>query len=103
MHPSYRVWVATLQRQIRREEQVGLMVGMTMVDGQRSMSMKVRGNTELRQTDAFILQIFSSEGRLLGAIPLDVFVDGIFIAGNRLFLVDKLRGCSIYEYKIIEN
>lgn len=98
-----RVWVVTLQRQLRREERVGLMVGMTMADGQRSMSMKVRGNTELRQTDAFILQVFSSEGRLLGSIPLDIFVDSLFIAGHRLFLVDKLRGCSIYEYKIIEN
>jgi len=28
------------------------------------------------------------------------FVDGIFIYGDRLFLLDKLRGCKFYEYRI---
>jgi len=98
-----RVWVATLQRQLKKDEKVGMMVGMSMDNGQRSMSMRVRGNTELRKTDAYILEIFSPEGHYLGALPTEIFIDGLFIYGDRLFLLDKMRGCSVYEYKIVSK
>lgn len=96
-----RVWVATLKRQLKKEEEVGMMVGMSIANGQRSMSMRVRGNTDVRKTDAFILEIFSPEGHYIGAIPTEIFIDGLFIYGDRLFLLDKMRGCSVYEYKIV--
>jgi hypothetical protein len=33
-------------------------------------------------------------------MPLDFFVDGIFISGDRLFLLDEFRGTQFREYKI---
>jgi hypothetical protein len=29
-----------------------------------------------------------------------IFVDGIFIKGDRLFLLDKVRGVQFHEFKI---
>jgi sugar lactone lactonase YvrE len=96
-----RIWVVTLNRQLTKEEQAYVQVGMSMsTGGERTVGYKVGGNTELQNTDAYKLEIFDPEGVLLGQIPADIFVDGIFIYGDRLFLLDKLRGTKFYEYKI---
>jgi len=72
-----RIWVVTLDRQLRDEEKVS--VSNISYDG-----------------------VFGPDGVLLGEIPLAMFVDGIFIFGDRLFLLDKLRGASFHEFKIVE-
>jgi hypothetical protein len=96
-----RVWVVTLNRQLKEEEGVQMQVAVTMDDsGTRTKSYKARGNTELQKTDAYRLDVFADDGTLLGEIPVDHFVDGIFIFGDRLFLLDKVRGAKFYEYKI---
>lgn len=97
-----RVWVVTLNRQLKKEEQVSTQVGVTMADGKRSMSYKVVGDQDIQTTDAYKIEIFGPDGVLLGEIPLKIFVDGIFIFGDRLFILDKLRGTKFYEFKIEE-
>jgi hypothetical protein len=98
-----RVWVVTLARQLKKEEQAGIGVGMSMsVGGGRTVQYKVYGDTDLRATDAYKLEVFDPEGTLLGAIPLDFFADGIRIFGDRLFLIDRLRGASVHEFRIRE-
>jgi sugar lactone lactonase YvrE len=99
---SGRVWVVTLNRQTREEEQVRVSMTVSMSEGERKMSMKPQGNTELRKTDVYKLEIYSPEGDLLGSLPLDHFVDGISIKGERLFLWDAMRGAKFYEYRIKE-
>lgn len=97
-----RVWVVTMTRQLKREEQVGMSMTMS-VDGSgaRTMGMKPHGEgQELRTTDAYELEVFDADGALLGSLPLDIFVDGIFIYGDRLFLMDKYRGTQFREYRI---
>jgi len=100
---SGRIWVVTLNRQTKEEEQVGVNMSMTMSGGERKMSKKASGNTDLRTTDMYKLEVFSPEGELLGSLPLDHFVDGIYIKGERLFLWDALRGAKFYEYRIKES
>ena len=97
-----RIWVVTMARQLKKEEQVGTAVSMTMDgSGGRTIGYKPMGDgLDLRTTDAYKLEVFSPEGTLLGSLPLDIFVDGIFIAGDRLILLDKLRGTQIREYRI---
>jgi sugar lactone lactonase YvrE len=95
-----RVWVVTLNRQTKEEERVGVGMTMTMSGGERKMSMKAQGNTDLRTTDMYRLEVFSPEGELLGSLPLDHFVDGIYLKGERLFLWDAMRGAKFYEYRI---
>jgi sugar lactone lactonase YvrE len=95
-----RVWVVTLSRQAREEEQVGMAMSVISTGGERKMSMKVQGNTEIQKTDMYRLEVFSAEGELLGSLAVDHFVDGITIKGNRLFLWDGLRGAKFYEYRI---
>jgi len=97
-----RVWVVTLTRQLKKEEQVGMMMTISMDgSGGRTMGMKPQGEgQELRTTDAYKLEVFDADGALLGSLPLDFFVDGIFIFGDRLFLMDKLRGTQFKEYRI---
>jgi hypothetical protein len=98
-----RIWVVTLDRQIKEDEKVNQMMSVMMSGGQRSMNVKVTGNTELEETDMYKLQVYDSEGVLLGNIPLKHFVDGITINKDKVYLVDKLRGTKYYEYKIVEK
>jgi sugar lactone lactonase YvrE len=95
-----RIWVVTLSRQTKEEEQVGVNMSVSMSGGERKMSMKPEGNTDLRKTDMYKLEVFSPEGELLGSLPLDHFVDGIYLKGERLFLWDAMRGAKFYEYRI---
>ncbi|NTU51401.1 MAG: hypothetical protein HGA94_03060 [Candidatus Aminicenantes bacterium] len=99
-----RVWVVTMTRQLKREEQVGMSMTMSMdAGGARTMGMKPQGEgQELRTTDAYKLEVFDADGTLLGSLPLDMFVDGIFISGDRLFLLDRLRGTQFREFRIKE-
>lgn len=97
-----RVWVVTLQRQLREDEQVQMGVMATMSGGQRSVSYSVSGNTDVQETDAYQLEVYDSEGVLLGNIPLEKFVDDIHIEKDRIFLLDQLRGMQYHEYKIVE-
>jgi sugar lactone lactonase YvrE len=97
-----RVWVVTMTRQFKKEEQVGTSMSVSMDStGGRTVGYQVQGDgTELRKTDAFKLEVFDADGGLLGSLPLDSFVDGVFIHGDRLFLMDKFRGTQFKEYKI---
>lgn len=92
-----RVWVATLTRQIKEEEGVGMSVRM----GPEGISRQTSGNTDLRITDMFELEVYDQDGILLGKIPLNHFVDDIRIFDDRLFILDRLRGMQFYEYKIV--
>jgi sugar lactone lactonase YvrE len=97
-----RLWVATLNRQLKKEEQVSMNVtAMMSSGGGRTMGFKAEGDTDLRTTDAYKLEIFDPDGVFLGEIPVDSFIDGVFIFGDRLFLLDRLRGTRFTEYKII--
>lgn len=97
-----RLWVVTLNRQLKKEEQVNMNVTASMSSGGgRTMGFKADGDTDLRNTDAYKLEIFDPDGILLGEIAVDSFIDGIFIFGDRLFLLDKLRGTRFTEYKIV--
>jgi hypothetical protein len=99
-----RAWVVTLDRQLKKEEEV--QTSIMSVGGQsgiQSVSYKTEGNTDLRTTDAFKLEVFGDDGVLLGEIPLTHFVDVIRIAGDSLFLIDRERGVTVYEYRIVEK
>lgn len=97
-----RLWVATLNRQLKKEEQVSMSVtAMMSSGGGRTMGYKAEGDTDLRTTDAYKLEIFDPDGVFLGEIPVDSFIDGVFIFGDRLFLLDRLRGTRFTEYKIV--
>jgi hypothetical protein len=65
--------------------------------------MKPDGNVELRKTDAYQIEVYDPDGLLLGTIPLDCFVDGIRIERDRLFVLDRMRGAQVLEYKIVEK
>jgi DNA-binding beta-propeller fold protein YncE len=94
-----RVWVVTLKRQIKEEEIV-----YTVTTGTRTgATTQVVGDTDLQETDMYTLEIFDPEGVLLGAIPHNHFIDGIYIKNDSLFLLDKMRGVKYYQYQIVEN
>lgn len=99
-----RIWVVTLIRQIKEDERVQTSVRATMgATGERSMAISVTGNTDVRETDMYQLEVYDSDGILLGKIQLNQFVDDIRIDKNKLYLLDKMRGMQYYEYKIVEN
>jgi hypothetical protein len=71
--------------------------------GATSISRFTKGDTDLRTTDSYKLEIFDADGILLGGIRLTHFVDAIRIIGDNLFLLDQIRGVTFYHYKIIEK
>lgn len=99
-----RVWVVTLKRQIEEEERVetGVRVSMSQTGG-RSMNVSVGGNTDVRETDMFQLEVYDTEGVLLGSIPVKHFVDDIFVNGDKIYLLDRMRGMQFFEYKIVDK
>jgi len=99
-----RAWVVTLQRQLKKEEEVQTsMMSIGGAGGVNNVTIKTEGNTELRTTDAFKLEIFAEDGVLFGEIPLSHFADVIRIAGESLFLIDRERGVTVYQYRIVEK
>ena len=68
-----------------------------------NVSVKTEGNTDVRTTDAFRLEIFDPDGVLLGEIPLAHFADVIRVYGDQLFLIDRERGVTVYQYRIVEK
>jgi sugar lactone lactonase YvrE len=93
-----RAWAVTCDRQIRKEEVI-TNAGSGSPSG---MTRKIEGDTDLRTTDMFKLEVFGPDGVLLGEIPLTHFVDQIAIYEDRLFLLDRDRGVTYYEYRIRE-
>jgi hypothetical protein len=95
-----RIWVVTCDRQIKKEEVVTIMVSGSV---DRGSTRKVVGDTDLRTTDMYKLEVFAPDGILLGEIPLTHFVDKIHIHKDRLFLLDGDRGVKFYEYRVIDH
>jgi sugar lactone lactonase YvrE len=102
--PKGRAWVVTYNRQLKKEEQVQTQMMMSMGGaGGQTVSSKVCGDTDLRTTDALKLEIFDPEGVFLGEVPLTHFVDIVRFQGNFLFMIDRDRGATVYQYKVIEK
>jgi sugar lactone lactonase YvrE len=98
-----RSWIVTYDRQLKDEEKVQTSMTTVTGTGGVSVSRKTTGNTELRSTNTFKLEVFDPDGVLLGEVPLTHFVDAIRICGDNLFLLDRDRGVTFYQYKIIEK
>ncbi len=100
-----RAWVVTPTRQLRKEEEVQttMMMARGRDGGFTTASVKTEDKTGLRTTDAFKLEIFDPDGVLLGEIPLTHFADVIRIAGDSLFLIDRERGVTVYQYRVVEK
>jgi len=100
-----RAWVVTYARQLREDERVqtSMMSTGARGGGVNNVTVKTTGNTDLRTTDAFKLEIFGGDGVLLGEIPLTHFADVIRVFGDRLFLIDRERGVTVYQYRIVEQ
>jgi len=99
-----RIWVVTLERPLRKEEEVktSTLWGKTR-GGAISISRSTTGNTDLRTSDSYKLEIIDADGILLGEIRLTHFIDAIRIIGDNLFLLDQVRGVTYYQYKIVEK
>ena len=91
---SSRIWVATFNRQMTKEEQ-----GSSVSVGGRTIVQK---EPKISKMDVFKLEIFSHDGLLLGEIPLDHRAHGIRIFDDNLFIWD-MQDTKYYHYKIIEK
>ncbi len=95
-----RLWNITYRRQEKKEEEINTSISISRND---AVSRSVSGNTDLRETDMYELEVFDNEGILLGRFPLNHFCDGIRIFGDTIYILDKNRGNQFYIYKINEN
>jgi len=97
-----RIWVVTFNRQLRQNEIVSLLVTQNL-DGERAVMKDLKGNTDIFESDAFVLEVFNDKGILLTQITLDKYVDRIDIIDNHLFLLDQMRSGRYYVYEILEK
>jgi DNA-binding beta-propeller fold protein YncE len=100
-----RTWVVTYARQLEENvETVQTMMLGLVKRGSAAVNrfITTSGDTDLRSTDAFKLEIFSADGELLGEIPLTHFADVIRIHQESLFIIDRDHGSTIYIYRIVE-
>jgi len=95
-----RIWVVTNRRQLKEDEEAGMSISISIDNGARSMSMQPSGNTDVVETDAFEFEVFDSDGILLAKIPLTHFVNSMQIFGDKLYIVDQVRGMQVFEYTI---
>jgi len=92
-----RAWVLTLDRPLRGKEVIRVA---TFSNGR---VLVTRGDTSLRFTDAYRLDIFSPQGQLVDTIKLTHFAEFIDIFGERMYLIDKYRGMQVYIYQILSR
>ncbi len=99
-----RVWVVTPNRRIKQNERAGIMGGFGK--GGSVAYLKIAGDKdflETRESDIFKLEVFDSEGGLLGEIPLTHFADKVFIKKEKLFVLDRFHAGTFYRYRIVEK
>jgi len=89
-----RAWVATLNRQLTREE----MGEVITAPGAR----RVQRTAEREKIDAYKLEIFDPDGLLLGEMRLDHRVHGMRIHKDHLFIWER-NFAKYYQYEIIEK
>jgi len=87
-----RVWVATLDRQLTMEERYAMSKIPTKKGIVESPEM----------INAYKLEIFDTDGVLLGEIPLNHRVHGIRIFKHYLFVWER-NYTKYYQYEIVEK
>ena len=98
-----RVWVITLVRQLKEEEEAGTSTRMSRTNRGAEISMRPNFSGEVSETDAYILEVFDPEGVFLYSYPLDHFADIIRFHGDRLYIMDRLRRMQVHVYRLVEN
>jgi hypothetical protein len=89
-----RAWVATLERQLTRQEEGAVVTAGSM--------RTVRAAPDVEKIDAYKLEVFNPDGILLGEIKLDHRVHGLRICKNFLFTWER-NFDRVYQYEIVEK
>ena len=89
-----RIWVLTMNRQWREGEQSS---SLYTTSGQITTKPG-----EIKKMDIFKLEIYGSDGILLGEIQLNHIAQGIRIYKNKLFIWE-FPNARYFQYKIIEH
>ncbi len=90
-----RVWVVTLTRQERRDET------SVAISGGNRRTIKIPDEAS-EKTDIYKLEVFNSDGILLGEIKLNHHAHGIRILQNYLFTWER-NHAKYHQYEIIEK
>ncbi len=99
-----RMWIITPLRQMKDCERVQTNMNIRRdSSGNKAFSFSVSGETGIKITDMFCLEVFDDMGKVSFRIRLKHFADGIRILGDKLYILDRFRGMQYYEYKIIEQ
>jgi hypothetical protein len=92
-----RVYITVFTRILTMDEiKKGPSVGGT------AMSFKVRNkeNAAAQKIDHISILVFSPAGKVIAEAPLTFYNDGIYVHGNRLFVMDAYINQRILEYEI---
>jgi hypothetical protein len=89
-----RVWVVTLNRQLSLKETGSIVSGSG-----GTIIKDIDQDTD--KTDAYKLEVFDSDGSLLGEIHLNHHVHGIRICRDSLFMWER-NNSKIFQYEIIK-
>jgi len=98
---SGRIWVISLDRQLKEEERAGTAVRMSRTERGASISMSPHSDEEMPPaTDAYMLDVYDAEGVLLQQFSLDHYADLIKVRGDRLYILDTVRRMQVHVYRV---
>lgn len=91
-----RIYAVTRRRRLTEKEG-----GATAVSGSAAGYNRERVNYDIvRDIDINRLLVFNPEGKVIAEAQLTTFCDGIYVYGNRIFIVDALLNQRILEYEV---
>lgn len=91
-----RIYIVSRRRLLTEKENLA-----TAISGTANGVIRERVDYDIIDNiDAFRLLVFNPNGRIIANTQLTTFCDGIYIFGNRIFIIDGLLNQRVLEYKI---
>jgi hypothetical protein len=96
-----RIYIVTYKRLLTLEE---IRKGPSIIGSHDFIRVIKREEPLDKEQDHLRVLVFNHEGKAIAEAPLTTYCDGIYIKGNRMFIIDGYINQRILEYEIqIEN
>lgn len=91
------IYQVSLRRVLTKEESKG-----TMISGNANkLNRSLLNYDVVENIDVNRVLVFNPQGKIIAAAPLTTFCDGIYVKGDRLFVVDGMFNQRVLEYRMI--
>ena len=97
MDPEKRIYLVTSKR-IRTLDEISK--GPIVMWSQKFVKVIDREKASEQKLDYLRILVFNPEGKVIAEAPLNTYCDGMYVNGNRMFIMDSAMNQCILEYEI---